>query len=111
MTTSKPRVLVTLDPDTYEVLRRLAEVTARSMSSIIAQAFVSAAPALRASLVAAELADKQFWTADEKLCEAVGEAQRTLAIAASQAAPPPSSNTGVGFRSQGSAKGIRRGKL
>lgn len=167
MPTAKPRLIVTMEPETYRLLKRFAALSGSSMSAIVSSMLEPAVPSLHLMLDAAEahhadavgaqqalaasldlandfIADmasrgsaelqKARQSAQEALSalpahdasspQLTGEERptgRTAAVSAkgssrarsksSPVSPPPSSNTGVGFRSQGSAKGIRRGKL
>ena len=56
MATTKPRITVTLEPRTHEVLARLAAVSHKSMSSIVAQFVDVSAPSLERVVVVMERA-------------------------------------------------------
>ena len=78
MSTTKPRITVTLEPHTYEVLSRLAAVGGESMSSLVAQFVDVSLPSLERLVVVLERAKSAPQEALAGLASAVERAERTL---------------------------------
>jgi hypothetical protein len=78
MATNKPRVTVTLEPRTYEVLARLSAAGGDSMSSLIAQFVDVSLPSLERLVVVLERAAAAPAEARAGLAAAVERAERQL---------------------------------
>lgn len=78
MSTSKPRITVTLEPHAYEVLSRLSAVGGDSMSALVAQFVTVSLPSLERLVVVLERAASAPEEARAGLAAAVERAERTL---------------------------------
>lgn len=78
MSTSKPRITVTLEPREHEVLSRLSAVGGESMSALVAQFVTVALPSLERLVVVLERAAVAPEEARAGLLAAVERAERTL---------------------------------
>lgn len=78
MSTSKPRITVTLEPHAYEVLSRLSAVGGDSMSALVAQFVNVSLPSLERLVVVLERAASAPEEARAGLAAAVERAERTL---------------------------------
>jgi hypothetical protein len=85
MSTTKPRITVTLEPRVYEVLSRLSAVGGDSMSSLVAQFVTVSLPSLERLVVVLERAAAAPQEARAGLAAAVERAERTLLPALMQA--------------------------
>jgi len=85
MPTAKPRITVTLEPHTYEVLSRLSAVGGESMSALVAQFIDVSVPSLERLVVVLERAKAAPKEAHAGLLAAVERAERTLMPALQQA--------------------------
>lgn len=85
MSTTKPRITVTLEPHAYEVLSRLSAVGGDSMSSLVAQFVDVSLPSLERLVVVLERAKAAPEEARAGLAAAVERAERTLLPALMQA--------------------------
>lgn len=78
MSTTKPRITVTLEPHTYEVLSRLSSVGGESMSGLVAQFVEVSLPSLERLVVVLERAKSAPQETLAGLASAVERAERTL---------------------------------
>lgn len=78
MSTSKPRITVTLESREHEVLSRLSAVGGESMSALVAQFVTVALPSLERLVVVLERAAAAPEEARAGLLAAVERAERTL---------------------------------
>lgn len=85
MSTTKPRITVTLEPRTYEVLSRLSAVGGESMSALVGQFVEVSLPTLERLVVVLERAASAPEEARAGLAAAVKRAERTLLPALMQA--------------------------
>ena len=85
MPTTKPRITVTLEPHTYDVLSRLSAVGGESMSALVAQFVDVSVPSLERMVVVLERAKSAPQEARAGLLAAVERAERTLLPALMQA--------------------------
>lgn len=109
MPTSKPRVMLTLEPSDYQALTRLAELQGRPLATVLREFVTECSPVFNQIADALEAAQKMQKNASkdllDKLETAHGKAAPVLlemlealeAVAASGTAQPPHSNTGVRF--------------
>ena len=78
MSTSKPRITVTLEPHAHEVLSRLSAAGGDSMSSLVAQFVTVALPSLERLVVVLERARTAPEEARAGLAAAIERAERQL---------------------------------
>lgn len=78
MSTSKPRITVTLEPHAYEVISRLSAVGGESMSALVSQFVEVSLPSLERLVVVLERARSAPEEARAGLAAAVERAERTL---------------------------------
>lgn len=79
MPTKNPRVMVTLNPKTYAVLKSMAESVGASMSSIISELADEAAPALQNIQKAMQMAKTKPSEAFDQLAHQLAQAQSEAA--------------------------------
>ena len=78
MPTAKPRITITLEPHTHEVLTRLSAAGGQSMSSIVADYVALAVPSLERLVVVLEQARQAPQEAQSGLAAALERAERQL---------------------------------
>ncbi len=78
MPTVKPRITVTLEPHSHEVLSRLSRLGGDSMSSLVAQYVELAIPSLERLVVAMERVHEAPQEIREGFAAAVAEAERDV---------------------------------
>ena len=78
MSTSKPRITVTLEPHAHEVLARLSAAGGESMSALVAQFVTVALPSLERLVVVLERARTAPQEARAGLAAAIERAERKL---------------------------------
>lgn len=78
MSTTKPRITVTLEPHTHEVLSRLSAVGGESMSALVSQFVQIAIPSLERLVVVLERAAVAPKEATAGFAASVERAERTL---------------------------------
>lgn len=79
MATKKPRLNLTLEPQRYELLKRLAEQQGTSMSAIVVELLDTVAPVLERVCVAVENARKAQESVKLNLVKTAEEAEASLA--------------------------------
>ena len=85
MPTAKPRITVTLEQHTYEVLSRLSAASGDSMSSFVSEYVNLALPSLERLVVVLERANSAPEEARAGLAAAIERAERTVLPAIAQA--------------------------
>jgi hypothetical protein len=78
MSTSKPRITITLEPHAYEVLKRLSAASDRPMSSAVTDFLAVALPAMERIVVVLEAAKRMPDQAREEMRESLGKAEAKL---------------------------------
>lgn len=78
MSTTKPRITITLQPHHHEVLSRLSRTSGESMSQIVAQFVAMAVPSLERLVVVLERASAAKEEVNAGLVAAVDRAERKL---------------------------------
>ena len=78
MSTSKPRITITLEPHPYEVLRRLSAVNGNSMSSIITQLLDVGIGPLERMVVVAEQLQAMPQEARQEVSDSIHRAEAKL---------------------------------
>lgn len=78
MPTTNPRIAVTLSPEHYRVLRRLADLQGRSMSRIVGELISEMAPSLDRVADVVELAAKAQASVRDEIRAAVGDAEASI---------------------------------
>lgn len=78
MPTAKPRITVTLEPRTYEVLSRLSAAGGQSMASLVTQFVDLAVPSMERLVLVLERARDAPEEARAGLAAAIERAERTL---------------------------------
>lgn len=86
MPTAKPRITVTLEPHSHEVLSRLSRLGGDSMSALVAQYVELAIPSLERLVVAMERVHEAPQEIRQGFAAAVAEAERDVMPALEQAA-------------------------
>jgi hypothetical protein len=81
MATDKPRITISLETETYNTVRRLAEVKSQAMSSIISELVEQAHPSLRRLLTMFEAADVMGEDAKRALLTALNDQEVRVARA------------------------------
>lgn len=76
MPTAKPRLMITLEPDRYELLKRMAASQGASMASIVVDLVETVAPVLERVLVAVETAQKAHSDVRDNLRRVAEEAEK-----------------------------------
>jgi len=99
MPTEKPRVTVTLEPSTHEVIARLAKLQKRTRGAVIADLLDSVAPAMTRTVALLEAAAVAPWQVKaglisvvegihEEFLQAAGDGSRRAEYLLQQAADP-----------------------
>lgn len=78
MATTKPRITVTLEPATHEVLKRMSDLGGESMSSLVSSLVELAAPTLKRAADIIEAAKGADEKALQAFVGALGEAEARL---------------------------------
>lgn len=78
MATTKPRITVTLEPQQYDILRRLAALQGRPMARIVTELMEEMLPLLGRAVEAMELAQKAQGNVRESLRRAVEKGEETI---------------------------------
>jgi uncharacterized protein (DUF1778 family) len=78
MSTTKPRITITLEPHHHEVLSRASSASGESMSQIVAQFVATAVPSLERLVVVMERANTASQEVRAGLVAAVDRAERQL---------------------------------
>lgn len=123
MPTNKPRVQVTLEPSTHEVIERLAELQGRTRGSVIAELLDAVAPSLSRTVALIEAAKEApesvrkgliqvVQGAHDDLLEVVGDAHKQVDLLGEEmgklGAPVREANPHVVTR--GSGRGVKKPK-
>lgn len=119
MPTLKPRIAVTLEPSTYEVIERLAVLQKRSRGAVVADLLESVSPALSRTVALLEAAQEAPERVKEgliavvkglhqDLIEATGEANREVQLCLDTLGSPAFQPTTSGSV-QSEKEGVRQG--
>lgn len=85
MATVKPRITITLEPHQHAVLRRMADLQRKSMSSVVTDFLSTALPVIERTAIALESARQAEDSMRDVLVQIAEDTQRTLTPAIADA--------------------------